>query len=59
MHYIQYCLTDSCDLRTMGDQHVLSYGQYKAMFWNMGGDTDGQGRINSIAKGKVDTFPQV
>lgn len=59
MHYIQYCLTDSCDLRTMGDQDVLSYGQYKAMFWNMGGDTDGQGRINSIAKGKVDTFPQV
>lgn len=59
MHYIQYCLQDSCDLRTMGTQDVLSYGQYKAMFWNMGRDTDGQGKLNFNSNTSLDTFPQV
>lgn len=34
----------------------LSYGQYKAMFWDMGGDTDWQWRINSVAGSSIDTF---
>lgn len=44
-HYIKY-FEGTPNLNELGEH--LSYGQYKAMFRDMGKDTDGQGKLNFI-----------
>lgn len=54
-HYVRYFDSDTPTLPA----NKLSYGQYKAMFWNMGKDTDGQGKFNLINEQRDERFTNV
>ena len=56
-HYVRYF--DSNTPTLPANAKKLSYGQYKAMFWNMGKDTDGQGKFNLINEQRDDRFTNV
>lgn len=56
-HYVRYFDSDNPSL--LSNDRKLSYGQYKAMFWNMGKDTDGQGKFNLINDQRDDRFTNV
>ena len=56
-HYVRYF--DSNNPSLPSNDRKLSYGQYKAMFWNMGKDTDGQGKFNLINEQRDERFTNV
>lgn len=56
-HYVRYF--DSNTPTLPANAKELSYGQYKAMFWNMGKDTDGQGKFNLINEQRDERFTNV
>jgi hypothetical protein len=56
-HYVRYF--DSNTPTLPPNDRKLSYGQYKAMFWNMGKDTDGQGKFNLINEQRDERFTNV
>ena len=56
-HYVRYF--DSNTPTLPANANELSYGQYKAMFWNMGKDTDGQGKFNLINEQRDERFTNV
>ena len=56
-HYVRYF--DSNTPTLPANATKLSYGQYKAMFWNMGKDTDGQGKFNLINEQRDERFTNV
>lgn len=56
-HYIRYFNSENPSLAS--NTQTLSYGQYKAMFWNMGKDTDGQGKFNLISNQSNESFTNV
>lgn len=55
-HYIKY-FKGNPNLNELGTH--LSYGQYKAMFRDMGEDTDGQGKLNFNSDTALDKFMNV
>lgn len=56
-HYIQYCIKGGGNCASL--RFPVSYGQYKAMFWDMGNDTDGQGKFNLINEQRDERFTNV
>lgn len=56
-HYVKYFNSEHPFL--LSNDKKLSYGQYKAMFWNMGKDTDGQGKFNLINEQRDERFTNV
>lgn len=58
-HYVVYFDSDTPTLLPNTNTNKLSYGQYKAMFWNMGKDTDGQGKFNLINEQRDERFTNV
>lgn len=57
-HWIKYCSSsvsdgpyyqmDKCQNNTNIEKGKQGYGQYKALFWDVGGDTDGKTKINAL-----------
>lgn len=39
---------DKCQNNTNIEKGKQGYGQYKALFWDVGGDTDGKTKINAL-----------